>query len=47
MGALGVVVNEPAAQIYLRRLNGLVEGFPQGGLEEPYELPQRAFYGLH
>ena len=47
MGALGVVMNKPAAQIRLQCLNGLVEGFPQGGLEEPYELPQRAFYGLH
>lgn len=34
MGALGVVVNEPAVQIRLQRINGLVEGFPQGGLEE-------------
>lgn len=27
-------MNEPAVQIRLQRLNGLVEGFPQGGLEE-------------
>ena len=27
-------MNKPAVQICLQRLNGLVEAFPQGGLEE-------------